>query len=132
MALTADQLTDMQGELGITADGTVFTDTELNRLFTRAAEDYNTAVYLGYRQLLADANKFFDYRAGQTSVSRSQVRKHLFEMLQFWQAESRVAGNQLAILGLASIPPKWKDEPISPDRDRLRRGALGDPDVPHV
>lgn len=127
MALTAAQLTDMQGDLGITADQTVFTDAELNRLYERASSDYSTAVYLGFRQLLADANKFFDYRAGQTQVSRSQVRKHLMEMVSFWKDEAKTSGNQMRILGLNEIPPRWKDEPADADTDRLRRSALNDP-----
>lgn len=111
MALDATQLADMQGDLGISADQTVFTDAELDRLYDRASGDYNTAVYLGYRQLLADANKFFDYTAGQTSVKRSQVRDHLKEMAAFWKDEARTAGNQMKMLGLRSIPPPCKDEP---------------------
>lgn len=88
MALTAEQLADMQADLGIESDGAVFTNTELNRLYTRAEEDYALAVYYGYRQLLADANKLYDYTAGQTRVEHSQVREHLEKAADFWRAES--------------------------------------------
>lgn len=131
MGLTAAQLTDMQGDLGISSDQTVFTNAELDRLYTRASEDYNTAVYLGFRQLLADANKFFDYTVGQTSIKRSQVREHLKEMAGFWREESRTAANQMQILGANPIPPRWKDYPLDQStlrRSRLTRRALSEPD----
>lgn len=111
MALSSDQLTDIQGDLGITTDQAVFTDAELNRLFARTESDYNGAVYLGYRQLMADSAKFFNYTAGQTRVERAAVFDHVKAMVDFWKDESRTAANQLAILGLNEIPPKIKDEP---------------------
>lgn len=119
MALTADQLADLQGDLGISTDQAVFTDAELNRLFTRAEEDYNTAVYLAYRQLLADATKLFNYTSGQTRIEREKMFDHVKAMVDFWKAEARTNANQLAILGLNEIPPKWKDQPdIPPQRMR--------------
>ena len=114
MALTADQLADMQGDLGITADQAVFTDAELNRLFARTDSDYNGAVYLAYRQLLADATKLFNYTVGQTKIEREKVFDHVKAMVDFWKAESRTNANQLMILGLNEIPPRWKDEPDEP------------------
>lgn len=114
MALTADQLADLQGDLGITTDGLVFTDPELNRLFARAEDDYNTAVYLGWRQLLGDTAKFFNYTAGHTRVEREAVFQHVLKMVDFWKAESRTNANQLKILGLTEVPPRWKDDPDVP------------------
>lgn len=109
--LTATQRADMQGDLGIGSDEAVFTNDELDRLYTRAEGDYNLAVFYAYRQLLADANKLFDYAAAQTRMNKSQVRAHLRDMLDFWGEESRTAANQLRIVGALSIPPKDKDEP---------------------
>jgi hypothetical protein len=106
MALTSDQLTDMQGDLGIGADESVFTDTELNRLYTRASEDYATAVYLAWRQIWANTAKFHDYTEAQTQVKKSQVYDHVKDMLKLWKDESRVAGNQVRIVGMNRIPPR--------------------------
>jgi hypothetical protein len=114
MVLTADQLADLQGDLGITNDQAVFTDAELNRLFARTDSDYNTTVYLAYRQLLGDAAKFFNYTVGQTRIEREAVFDHLLKMVEFWKAESRTNANQLAIVGLNEIPPRIKDNPESP------------------
>lgn len=114
MALTAEQLADMQGDLGISDDELVFTDDELNRLFERADSDYNTAVYLAWRQIVGGAVNWIDYRVAQTSLSRDQAWQHAMAMLAFWKDESRTAANQLRILGLTEIPPRIKDDPDKP------------------
>ncbi len=101
----------MQADLGISDDETVFTNTELDRLYTRADADYNTAVYLATRQLLANAVKFHDYTAGMTKVQKSQVYDHLKEQVEFWKEEARVADSQMRIVGINQIPPYHKDEP---------------------
>ena len=109
--LTATQLADMQGDLGISTDQSVFTDAELDRLYTRAGSDYTLAVYYAYRQLLAQANKFHNYTAGMTKVERKQMRDNIRDSMDFWQEEARTAGNQVQMLGLRQIPPRWKDAP---------------------
>lgn len=111
MALDATQLIDMQRDLGITNDQAVFADAELDRLFERAGSDYNGAVYLGWRQLLSDAAKFFNYTAGQTKIERAAVFDHVRAMVEFWKGESRTAANQMLIVGLTDVPPKWKEQP---------------------
>jgi hypothetical protein len=109
--LTAAQRADMQGDLGISFDGSVFSNTELDRLYTRASSDYNLAVFYGYRQLLAQANKFFNYTAGMTRIQRNQMRDNIRDAMDFWKDEARVSGNQVRMLGLLEIPPRDKDEP---------------------
>ena len=111
MALTSDQLSDLQLDLGITDDESVFTNDELERLFTRASEVYNTAVYLGWRALMADAAKLYAYSVAQTKVSKEQVFDHVKAMVEFWQTESRTNSNQVAIVGMNPIPTQWKDRP---------------------
>ena len=109
--LTSTQRTDMQADLGIGTDEAVFTNDELDRLYTRADSDYNEAVYLAWRQLLADAAKFSDYTAGQTREEKSQVYEHIKDMVTFWKGEFTTASNQVRIVGINEIPPRWKDEP---------------------
>ncbi len=109
--LTAEQRADMQADLGISTDEAVFTDEELDRLYERAEGDYNLAVYFGYRQLLAQANKFHDYTAGMTKVQRQQMRQNIAESMAFWKEEARVAANQLRIVGALEVPPRGKDKP---------------------
>jgi len=109
--LTNAQRIDMQADLAIAADEAVFTNAELDRLYTRADADYNGAVYLAWRQLLADASKFNDYTAGQTQEKKSQVWEHIERMVAFWKSESTTAASQVRMLGLNEIPPRWKDAP---------------------
>ena len=108
MALTTAQRTDMQGDLGISADETVFTNAELDRLYARVGDDYNLAVFFGYRQLLAQANKFHDYTEGMTQVKRSQMRASVKDSMKLWRGEGR---QQVRMIGLAGVPPPEKDTP---------------------
>ena len=110
MALTVAQRTDLQGDLGIDADEAVFTNDELDRLYARADSDYNLAVYYGYRQLLAQANKFHNYTEGMTRVERVQMRDNIASSMEFWEAEARQKV-QARMIGLNSIPPRDKDKP---------------------
>lgn len=111
--LTSDQLADMQGDLGIGADESVFTDAELNRLYTRASSSYELAVAMGFRQLMADAAKFNDYTAGQSRESKSQVFAHLKDMSEMWMRE---AGGGLAPLTSGTIIQDFQ-EPDSEDSE---------------
>lgn len=125
MALTADQLADLQSDLGIGSDEAVFTDVELERLFQRAGEDYPTTVYYAWRQLLAASTKYVDYQVAQTRESRSQAYQHIKDMVAYWKGESEESLNTsgVAIAGLTPIPPRWKDAPYESEGDgrRLRR-----------
>lgn len=82
--LSSDQLADIQADLGISDDGAVFTTAELNRLFTRADGEYDLAVVYAIDQLLMDASKFNDYKAGSSSESKSQVFQQLTKMREMW------------------------------------------------
>lgn len=123
MALTAEQLADFQSDLGIGSDGTVFTDAELQRLYTRADEVYETAVYLAWRQIMAQATAYIDYKVAQTEEKRSQVWEHIKAMVAHWSEESDAAsGSQGALLlGLNVIPTRTKEEPADAFVERRRR-----------
>lgn len=127
MALTAAQLADFQKDLAIDASQAVFTNDELNRLFERAGDDYNTAVYMAWRQIAAGATRWVDYKVAQTSINLSQARAHIKDMLTFWQGESKTPANQVMLLGLNQIPTQHKRLPgdvysnEDPRVDRYRR-----------
>lgn len=108
MALSATLRTDLQADLGIGSDETVFTNAELDRLYARAENAYNLTVFFAYRQLLAQANKFHNYTEGMTRVERKQMRDNIADSMKFWQAEGRV---QARMIGLNPIPPRDKDVP---------------------
>ena len=86
--LTATQLADIQADLGIGSDAAVFTDAELNRLYTRAFSSYELAAALAIRQLMINAARFNDYTAGLTAEKKSQVFTQLKEMYEFWLTEA--------------------------------------------
>lgn len=125
MALTADQLADLQADLGIDDSETVFADAELQRLFVRAGEVYPTTVYYAWRQLLAQSAKWIDYRVAQTEEKRSQAYAHIKEMVAYWKAESEDATNVkgVAIAGLNEVPYRWKDYPVEPLEERRIRDS---------
>lgn len=122
MALSEDQKRDMQADLGIDHTEAVFIDFELDRLYERAGSDYNTAVYLGWRQIMADTAKFFSYSTWQTRVDKDKVFDHVEKMVKFWQTESKTNANQLRIVGMTTIPPVLKDVPeLMTSTQRRRR-----------
>ncbi|MCB0058215.1 MAG: hypothetical protein KDE45_14355 [Caldilineaceae bacterium] len=129
MALTATQLADFQADLGIDDSEAVFSDAELERLFTRASEDYPTAVYYAWRQLLAASTKYIDYRVAQTEEKRSQAYQHIKDMVSYWKGESEDSTNTrgVAIAGINPIPTKWKEAPYEAESGyrRLRRRRPG-------
>lgn len=115
MGLTVDLRTDLQGDLGITNDESVFTDVELDRLYTRAGEDYSLTVYYAYRQLIAQANKYHKYTAGLASEELQQVRENLKDSLEHWKSEAKSSSTQVKVASLLEIPPRDKDEPWDAD-----------------
>lgn len=123
MALTTDQLSDFQSDLGIDDSEAVFTDAELERLYVRAGEVYATAVWYAWRQLLAASTKYIDYRVAQTEEKRSQVYAHIKEMVGYWKDESDAVNNTQGVMiaGLTEIPPKWKEEPYTTTEERQRQ-----------
>jgi hypothetical protein len=94
--LTVDQLTDLQADLGITTDQLVFTDAALNRLYTRAAGDYDATVVYALRQLRQQAAKGIQYTIGQTSFSRQQWFDHLTVLLKEAEARAGMGGGTLS------------------------------------
>lgn len=111
MALTAEQTTDMLADLASGALNDVFTQVELDRLYTRAGEDYNLAVYYGWRQIFGESTKWVDYQVAQTKVSKSQAALRIKDALALWADESRTTANQVAIVGMRPVPTVWKNEP---------------------
>lgn len=121
--LTDEQRSDLQGDLGITADESVFTDTELDRLYTRANSDYNGTIVLALRQLLANTAKMADYTAGQSSEKISQIHGNLSKMLAYYEDRVGMEDNQVVIAGMRSTPPIYKELPYGEEHpdEKTRR-----------
>lgn len=120
--LTSPQTLDMLADLAAGAINDVFTQDELQRLFDRAGDDYNLAVYYGWRQIFADSARWVDYQVAQTKVSRSQAAANILLALKLWADESRTNANQLQILGMRPVPTSHKphptDDPVYPSWPR--------------
>lgn len=95
--LTTEQLADLQADLGITDDETVFTDEELNRLFTRADEDYDTTKAYALRQLWTSAAKFTKYTQNASSEDKTSIFKQLGEVLAHAEAQAGLSGGKLSM-----------------------------------
>lgn len=108
--LTATQRADLQGDLDIGSAEAIFTNDELDRLYTRADEDYDATVVLAIRQLLMHAAKFADYTAGQTSEKKAQVFEHLGRLLAYYEKKADSA-TQVQIVGATSVPPRTRERP---------------------
>jgi hypothetical protein len=124
--LTTDQQSDFRADLGVPDDQTVFTDAALNRLYARAAEDYNLAVSYGYRQLAAGYATEHDYQAGLTQEKRSQIFDHLNAMAQYYFDLSS-AGDQVRIVGIRRVPPPRKARPSGQLHPDVKGMATSDP-----
>lgn len=107
--LTATQLSNMRRKLS-DPDGDVFTDDELNAIFTEADSDFDTALMIAFEELLYDAAKFADYTAGQTQEKKSQVFDHLSKVVERLEVKTQKA-NQARIVGVRVVPPRDKDVP---------------------
>lgn len=121
--LTDEQRTDLQADLGISGDESVFTNTELDRLYTRAASDYTATIVLALRQLLANASRLADYTAGQTSEKVSQIRDGLKDMLAYYESSVGMESKQVVVAGLRSTPPIYKELPYGEEHpdEKIRR-----------
>lgn len=136
MALSADQLGDMQADLAISDDETVFTDDELQRLYERADSNYDEALYLAWRQLRNNAAKLTNYTAGMTSEQRRQVFENLQAIVEDYERSAN-GNTQARIVGIRRVPPPVKERPagdlhpdaksIRHDDSRLRRRRYGWP-----
>lgn len=121
--LTAEQLRDLQADLAIVDDETVWTDAELNRLYARAGESYAGAKLLAIEQLYMASLGENDYTAGQTSEKRSQITQNLKAALQYqWMQLDR--SSQVVLAGLRSSPLTDRDVPLGHDHPALKSSRV--------
>jgi hypothetical protein len=92
---TTTQRTDLRLDLGLADDETTFTNTEVDRLFTRAAAKYpgNTTARDAYVRVLACnqlRNKYVtavDYEQNDSAEKLSQIFKNLEVMRKTFEAD---------------------------------------------
>lgn len=114
MPLTAEQLNDFRADLNDPSSA-VWTDDELNRLFTRAGDNYNGAVVYAIDQLLmAHSDKWVNYTQNMSREDREAVWKHMQDMRKAWNAryEEDKRAAQTKVLGMR-ISRKPKSRPYA-------------------
>ena len=117
--LTADQLSDIRFDL---ADiNSAFSDTELNRLWTRLSSVSGDTLRLeavkglAVRAILHDAAKFNSYTAGKTSEQKDQIFQHyqrLYDSFYRKAVEAALGTSpSTAWAALREIPHATRTEP---------------------
>jgi hypothetical protein len=125
MPITEVQIADVRADIGDSnPDAQSFTDTEIQRLYTRAEEIHGAGSalvepqvrVLAIKQLWASSAKLTTYKQNQSSENLSDVFKHLKALLELYQgeladAEAAGTGGGVAIMGLKKTPTRQKDVP---------------------
>jgi hypothetical protein len=129
MAITAQQLADLQADAAIGTDESVFTNAELSRIWDRVSGaptetiQHEAALALIYRQLLADANKFHDWKAGASEEKLSQIRANLKDQYEMYAPSLDTALSRSTQFARAVLVPK-------PTRGRTRPDNGDESDAP--
>ena len=96
----------------ITAGGVmVFSDDELDALYTDAFMNLDLAVALGWDVLAAFGAKFNDYVAGQTQEKKSQIQKNIVAQSQWWHQWAN-SSQQVQFVSLRNAPPRPTAVPV--------------------
>jgi|GEM_PF-2140718 len=117
--LTETQLASLRRKVGDSA-GTVWTEEELNAIYTEAGSDLNEAIAICYEELMANAVKFADYTQNESSEKRSQIFSNLGKMATYYRGLSSQSQVSARIVGMKQRPPHNKRKP----GDSYRRKSL--------
>lgn len=125
---TEQQICDLRADIG--DDGTTFDDDEIIRIWARVqgaeneVRQHEAAVALMARQLMANAAKLVNYRAGAISESRGDVMKNLERLYNLYKPSLDAAlgtGRQFAKSAVRAKPRQNRTEPGDFSDRRNRR-----------
>jgi hypothetical protein len=119
--LSTNNLFYVQTQTGIGSDGDVFTDDQLNILYTLAGSDVTETILMVLRAIAADTAKLTDYRIAQSAESLSQAHKHIKDLMDYWEEQAQTGAQQVALTSFRTIPPVERKKP-SDGRNRSNRG----------
>jgi hypothetical protein len=113
--LTTAQKNTLRRRVGDSGATQAFSDDELQDAFDEAVESLDATTVILIEWLIADAAKFNDFTAGQTSEKKSQIFDHLVKLAAHYQGKVDTAarGVQVKIVGMRSVPPRERDAPQS-------------------
>lgn len=112
MTLTTTDRWYVQKMTGIGTAGAVFTDDELDDLYSEAGDNKDQTVLLVLYALMGNYAKLYDYRLAQSSESQSQVFKHIQQLIAVWEKKAQT-DQQVRIVSMRSVPPHDKTEPAT-------------------
>lgn len=127
MSITAQQLSDLQADAGLDDSESVFTDAELSRIWDRVSGASNetlqheAALALIFRQLLADATKFHDWKAGASEEKLSQIYDHLKKQYEMYKPSLDNALSRETEFSMSVLVPKPNQVRTTPDDKSLDR-----------
>lgn len=119
MTPTTQQIADLRADIGDETE-TAFTDDEITRIWARVAaadnatDQHEAALALMARQLMANAAKFADYTAGDTSEKRQQIFQNLEKLYKMYKPALNAVLNtnrQVARLTIRPKPRQNRQEP---------------------
>ncbi|MBZ0293571.1 MAG: hypothetical protein K8L99_13470 [Anaerolineae bacterium] len=115
MALTDEQIEDFRDDIGDNGEPPAFSNTKLQRLFTRAGENYNQAVLKAIDQLLGNSWTFNDYTQNESQEKKQQIFENLRKLRAIWQAkvdeDAQASSSQIILTGMRTIPGRKKSRP---------------------
>lgn len=109
-AITTADRSYIRRKIGDTAVTPLFSDSDLDTIWTDAGESRMKAVVECLQELMVNAAKFNDYTLGQTSEKKQQIFQNLQMMVAYWQEQVGSAA-QYKMVGLNAIPTRDKDAP---------------------
>lgn len=90
-----------------------FPEPELQDIWDEAGGDLNKACLIAFEELAANAAKFTDYTANESSQKKSQIFDHLTKvMIPMYQEKVRKP-NQVRIVGTAIVPTRRASRPYT-------------------
>lgn len=111
---------DFRDDIG--DENSAFSDDDINRLETRAIERYGAgfayegAIVLALNQLVANAAKFADYTANDSSEKKQQKFKNIMEVRKMYkadlaEAQEDAAGSSVRMGHTTKKPSRRKEYP---------------------
>lgn len=136
MAITAEQLSDLQNDAALGDDELVFSDEELERIWERvsgtssATVQHEAALALIYRQLLANAVKLHKWKAGASEEELQQVYDHLKDMYDMYEPALEEALSISAQVSISTIRPIPNQDRTFPSGDTHSNWVNDDSNFP--
>lgn len=114
MPLTVEQRSDLQGDLGIGPDQSIFTDYEMDRAFTRADSDLGLAKIILLQQLVASPKRLMLYLGSDCPEDQQKsMKQQLIARLTRLEEQAGLTLQSLSMGGIDLNLDYGKDDFLS-------------------